>query len=204
MVQRISGKPATTSTSHLKVNGTTIEQPTEIANAIASTVAHNSSSDHYTERFRRFKAHQEKRNVTFASNNLEEYNLPFSLSELQKAIHKAHDSAAGPDSIHYQMLKHLPTTALDPPLHNFNDLWSTGKFPQSWSDATIIPIPKPGKDPTVPGNYRPIALTSCVCKTFERVVNERLVWYLEANHILTEYQSGFRKRRSIRPINWFG
>ena len=35
-----------------------------------------------------------------------------------------------------------------------------------------------------------------MCKTFERVVNERLVWYLEANHILTEYQSGFRKRRS--------
>ena len=196
MVRRISGKPAITSTSHLKVNGTTIEQPTEIANAIASTVAHNSSSDHYTKRFRRFKAHQEKRNVTFASNNLEEYNLPFSLSELQKAIHKAHDSAAGPDSIHYQMLKHLPTTALDTLLHSFNDLWSSGTFPQSWSDATIIPIAKPGKDPTVPGNYRPIALTSCVCKTFERVVNERLVWYLEANHILTEYQSGFRKRRS--------
>ena len=113
MVRRISGKPATTSTSHLKVNGTTIEQPTEIANVIASTVAHNSSSDHYTERFRRFKAHQEKRNVTFASNNLEEYNLPFSLSELQKAIHKAHDSATGPDNIHYQMLKHLPATALN-------------------------------------------------------------------------------------------
>jgi len=28
------------------------------------------------------------------------------------------------------------------------------------------------------------------------MVNERLVWYLEANNILTEYQSGFRKRRS--------
>lgn len=41
-----------------------------------------------------------------------------------------------------------------------------------------------------------MALTSCVCKTFERLVNDRLVWYLENNSLLTEYQSGFRKQRS--------
>ena len=29
----------------------------------------------------------------------------------------------------------------------------------------MIPIPKPGKDPTNPTNYRLIALTSCTCKT---------------------------------------
>ena len=75
-------------------------------------------------------------------------------------------------------------------------MWQSGEFPKIWSDATIIPIPKPGKDPTSPNNYRSIALTSCVCKTFERMVNERMVWYLESNNILTEYQSGFRKRRS--------
>ena len=47
------------------------------------------------------------------------------------------------------------------------------------------------ENPTYPNNYRPIALTSCVCKTFEC-----LVWCLESNNILTEYQSGFRKRLS--------
>ena len=89
-----------------------------------------------------------------------------------------------------------PTSALSTLLRVFNDLWQSGDFPKSWSNATIIPIAKPGKDPTSPNNYRPIALTSCVCKTFERMVNERLVWYLESNNILTEYQSGFCKRRS--------
>jgi ribonuclease HI len=94
------------------------------------------------------------------------------------------------------MLKHLPESALETLLAIFNDTWLTGNFPPGWSQATIIPIPKPGKGSTDPGNYRPIALTSCLCKTFERLVNDRLVWYLETNNILTEYQSGFRKQRS--------
>ena len=39
--------------------------------------------------------------------------------------------------------------------------------PESWRLATVIPIPKPGKDHAEPTNYRPIALTSCLCKTRE-------------------------------------
>jgi hypothetical protein len=44
--------------------------------------------------------------------NLEEYNRPFSLDELRKSLDKAHDTACGPDDIHYQLLKHLPESAL--------------------------------------------------------------------------------------------
>ena len=54
-------------------------------------------------------------------------------------------------------------------------MWETGKFSESWELATIIPFPKPGKDYTKPTNYRPIALTSCLCKTLERMINSRLV-----------------------------
>ena len=78
----------------------------------------------------------------------------------------------------------------------YNKIWDGGDFPTEWREATIIPIPKPGKDTTNPNNYRPIALTSCICKTFERMVNSRLVWYLEEHSIITAYQSGFRKSRS--------
>ena len=62
-------------------------------------------------------------------------------------------------------------------------MWETGKFPESWELASIIPILKPGNDHTESINYRPIALTSCLCKTLERMINARLVWYLE-NSIL--------------------
>ena len=69
-------------------------------------------------------------------------------------------------------------------------------FSQSWKTAIIIPVPKPGKVLSDPGIYRPIALTSCLCKTMERMVNSRLTWYLERHMVITEYQSGFRRRRS--------
>ena len=69
-------------------------------------------------------------------------------------------------------------------------------FPHSWHQATIIPIPKPGKDHTNPSNYRPIALTSCLCKLMEKLVNKRLMWFLETNKKISKFQSGFRKNRS--------
>jgi ribonuclease HI len=196
MVKRISGKPQPHTISHLQVNGVTIDQPQDIANSLASTVSHNSSSDHYTPTFQRYKSRAEKTLLKFQSSNLEHYNQPFSLSELQGALKRAHDTAPGPDNIHYQMLKHLPESVLCTLLKTFNDVWISGQFPATWSEATVIPIPKPGKDHTVPGNYRPIALTSCICKTFERMVNDRLIWYLECNGHLTTLQSGFRKQRS--------
>ena len=56
-----------------------------------------------------------------------------------------------------------------------NETWKSDTFPESWREALIISIPKPGKDHFNPLNYRPIALTSCICKTVERMANERLV-----------------------------
>lgn len=93
------------------------------------------------------------------------------------------------------MLKRLPVSAQSTLLRVFNDLWESGNFPKGWSNAIIIPIPKPGKEPTSPDNYQPVALTSCVCKTFERMVNERLVWFLETINILTVYQDWFHKNQ---------
>ena len=109
---------------------------------------------------------------------------------------KSHNTAVGPDEIHYEFLKQLPSCSLDFLLQAFNEVWVSGKFPTSWKQATIIPIPKPGKDNTDPYNYRPIALTSCLCKTLERMINTRLIWFLESNGLITNFQCGFRSKRS--------
>ena len=127
---------------------------------------------------------------------MEKYNKKFSIKELSAALRKSHDTAPGPDKIHYQFIKQLPPSCLIILRDIFNKVWVSGKFPSIWREATVIPIPKPQKNATIPTNYRPIALTSCICKTMERMINDRLVWYIESNKLLTIYQSGFRKHRS--------
>jgi len=111
------------------------------------------------------------------------------------AISKSHDSAVGPDDIHYQMLKRLPGAALETLLDVLNDIWITGNFPESW--RTVL---KPGKDELDPSSYRPIALTSCICKIMERMINNSLVSYLEKHKLLSSVQCGFRKIAALLII----
>lgn len=196
MVRKISGKRPTTSVSHLLVNNTRVTETKDIANTLAQNISTNSSTNNYTYTFQRFKTISEQQPINFRSNNKEYYNVNFSIHELMGALHQAHDTAVGPDEIHYQFLKHLPDSSLVCLLNLFNSVWNGGPFPANWRHATIIPVPKPGKDKTDANNYRPIALTSCLCKTMERMVNRRLVFYLESNDIFTDIQSGFRKQRS--------
>ena len=73
---------------------------------------------------------------------------------------------------------------------------ATGEFSESWRLATIIPIPNPSSDSAKPNNYRPIAFTSCLCYSLERMINKRLTLFLDLRNILMLFQSGFRYERS--------
>ena len=109
------------------------------------TFCHNSSSFNYSESFRKIESEQEKIKLNFKSQNTEIYNKDFNLDELVEAIQLSHDSAMGPDEIHYQMLKYLQENSLETLLNIFKYIWTTGKFPENWTYATIIPFPKTGK-----------------------------------------------------------
>ncbi|GBL95332.1 putative RNA-directed DNA polymerase from transposon BS [Araneus ventricosus] len=78
----------------------------------------------------------------------------------------------------------------------FNRVWREQSFPRQWQEAVVIPILKPGQDPANPLHYRPIALTSVLYKTLERMVNARLVFQLEKQGCIPPLQSGFRRGRS--------
>lgn len=65
-----------------------------------------------------------------------------------------------------------------------------------WQEATIIPVPTPGKDGMNPANYRPISLTNCLCKTMEKMVNWQLVYFLERHNLLSNVHCGFQPGRS--------
>ena len=119
------------------------------------------------------------------------------LNELQSALRKLKKKKSpGPDAISNEMLTHLGSTAVNKLLEIFNHSWEEGKLPQIWREANMIPILKKGKDPKQASSYRPISLTSCVVKTMERIVNERLRRHLEAANLLAPEQAGFRQFRS--------
>ena len=195
-LRRIKGKKGGTSLKHLNDGGTPLTDKKDIANLLASTLEKNSSDRNLHPDFRKIRERSERKPLDFSSDCNEDYNLPFTILELKEALKRSGETAAGIDNIHYQMLKHLPESSLDILLKVFNHVWESGVFPPSWREALIIPIPKPGKDTRNPNNYRPIALTSCLCKTMERMVNARLNYCLENDNIFSKEQCGFRKGRS--------
>ena len=91
----------------------------------------------------------------------------FSEEKLTQAIQVTKNSALGPDDIHKEKLKHLPPEGLDSLLALYNKTWQQGYFPETWLEPTLIPISRPGKYPTGPSIYRPIALASVLCKINE-------------------------------------
>ena len=107
---------------------------------------------------------------------------PFSLFELSTAIcNLSSSTASGPDQIAYPLLKHLPESAQLLLLSLFNRSWYSHTFPSCWKPTTIIPIHKPGKPTSSPSSFRPISLTSCISKLFERLILSRLTFHLKSN-----------------------
>ncbi|KAK7087559.1 hypothetical protein V1264_021593 [Littorina saxatilis] len=122
---------------------------------------------------------------------------PFTHQELRQALRKLKNKKSpGPDGISNEMLNHLGSAAVGKLLDIFNLSWKEGQIPQVWKEATIIPIHKKGKHKKKAPSYRPISLTSCVVKTMKRMVNQRLLWYLEKEDILAPEQAGFRQFHS--------
>ena len=122
---------------------------------------------------------------------------PFTLAEfLAAASNLSSSTATGPDKVAYPMLKHLPRSGMDFLFHIFNLSWSSQSFPSIWKTSSIIPIHKMGKPLNSPASFRPISLTSCVSKLFERIILSRLLFFLEYNSILSPHQAGFRPVRS--------
>ena len=150
---------------HLKNdNGTQITKRVQIANTLGAAIEKSSSSNNYSKEFQSIKVQKEKQKINFKANKNLRYNKKFTIRDLKRSLKKSNNSSPGPDQIHYEILRHLLIETLHISLDIISDT-----FPESWREALIISIPKPGKDHFNPLNYRPIALTSCICKTTIRL-----------------------------------
>ena len=199
MIRKITGKGGSPPLKPLKLpNNVVLDTSPQIAAELARTIAYHSSSENLPPGFANVKQQAESEPIDFDrdSSGDELYNQDFTLSELKRALEPTKDTAPGPDDITNAILKLLPDETLLVLLSIANKHWREGTFPDEWREAIVIPIPKPDKDHSKPDSFRPISLTSCICKLIERMANNRLIWFLEKHKLLSDWQCGARKNRS--------
>lgn len=105
------------------------------------------------------------------------------------------NKAAGPDSVHPRVLRKLHEVLAQPLRIIFNTSFRTGIVPEAWRSANISSIFKKGSRSN-PGNYRPVSLTSIVCKVMEKIVRGWIMDHMERNKLLSDKQYGFIPGRS--------
>ena len=101
----------------------------------------------------------------------------------------------GPDNHHPKILKEAAKELAYPFKLLFDSTIKAGKIPSKWKTAEVRPIFKKGAK-TNPGNYRPVSLTSVICKVFETFIRDTLCSHLSKNNLLSSDQFGFCKGRS--------
>lgn len=107
--------------------------------------------------------------------------------------------ASGPDGIPAIVLKNC-AAELSPVLTRLYQLsYFSGRVPEAWRVANVQPVPKKG-DRSDPANYRPIAVTSVLCKIMERILNRQLIRHLEDHSLINDRQYGFRPNRSTGDL----
>ncbi|GFV33617.1 RNA-directed DNA polymerase from mobile element jockey [Trichonephila clavipes] len=128
-------------------------------------------------------------------NNFDDSSTNTKPSELLNYIKKLKSKSPGRDRIANKLVLNFPIPVIFQ-ITNLNNILITGLFPQAWKTATVIPILKPGKDPTVATSHRPISILPVLSKLAERVILNRLTNHLQTNAILIPQQHGFRANLS--------
>ena len=104
-------------------------------------------------------------------------------------------STPGPDQIPNKLLKEVKNEIADLLTILYNKCMDASQIPDDWRESHITPIFKKGQRTDL-ANYRPVNLTSGVCKGMEILVKEDTDVFLESNNLIKNSQHGFRRRRS--------
>ena len=84
----------------------------------------------------------------------------------------------GPDGIHPRILKELSNTISIPLSIILQASIDSGELPEDWKCANITALFKKGNK-KVAGNYRPVSLTSIICKLMETLAREDIIEHMK-------------------------
>ena len=102
------------------------------------------------------------------------------------------DKSAGDDGMTPRILKALCEEIAVPVAMICRKSLDTGSIQRDWRTANVSPIFKKGSKHQV-GNYRPVSLTSQICKVMESVLRDALLYHLDNHKLIRNSQHGFRK-----------
>ena len=195
-INAIKGKNKNKSVSSIKTTDNKIvDQKGAIANELGKHFQNISNGKNGSEAFKKYRK-RDQPNTDFHTETTKVYNLSIKISELKNILKNSKDTSPGIDGIPYIMIRQLSEESLKYILEFYNWIFLKHEFPEKWKAAVIVPILKPGKDSTKCSSYRPIALISCLSKILEKILNKRLMWYLEKYNLIDKSQCGFRPGRS--------
>ena len=100
----------------------------------------------------------------------------------------------GPDKWHPLRLKGIADLISLPLSILFQKSLNEGILPTEWLKACITAIHKKGDKGTA-DNYRPVSMTSIICKLMVSIVRDKLVEHLVTNELLSNHQRGFVPQR---------
>ena len=183
---------------YLSTNSSLNTDPSSIAHHLGKYFEKNSSNEMYSHDFLRENENipSPQPSVISPQNTNQSYlNSPITINEVLKTLKKCTSKSTGPDNIPYSFIQNFTIDTLKILLKIYNTIWNNNVFPQNWRNSIIIPISKPGKNKFSTDGYRPISLLNTLCKLLEKIVNQRLIWFLEQSYYLTPEQCGFRKNK---------
>ena len=101
------------------------------------------------------------------------------------------NKSPGVDGIPPKLLKEIVEQISTPLAKLFNLSLEEGIVPSEWKEANITPLFKKGSR-NKPENYRPVSLTSVICKLLETLIRDHMV----EHNLINTSQHGFIKARS--------
>lgn len=101
----------------------------------------------------------------------------------------------GIDCIHPLLLKECRHELCEIVARLFQQSLNYGQVPDMWRRAQVTPLFKKGNKQSC-SNYRPVSLTVVLCKLLETFVRDVIMDHMEANHLFSQYQHGFRSKHS--------
>ena len=105
------------------------------------------------------------------------------------------NKAPGPEGWPLFCLKECAQELSSPLSFLYNKSLECSVLPKHWKEALITPVHKKGDRSNV-SNYRPISLTSPICRILESIIKDNIQDHLMTNNVILPHQHGFTPGRS--------